>query len=122
MIWTQRIARLAFAIGVGITLWFALSQNTTSLVESSDKFNHLAAFFVLSVLLDYAWLNVLEFKAKALALLVFGILIEVLQLWVGYRSFELGDLVADSAGIISYGILRSYLRASIDKYCAKYIG
>jgi len=119
---TQKIARLAFSLCVSLTLWLALSREASSPMGAPDKLNHLVAFFVLSVLLDYALLNVERFRIKALLLGGFGFLIEILQLWVGYRSFEWGDLAADCAGILCYVLLRRELRASIDRICSRFIG
>lgn len=64
-----------------------------------DKWAHLLTFLVVAV-----WFSGLYrpqyYWRIALALLVFGTLIEVCQHWVGYRSGDLLDLTADAIGII----------------------
>ena len=117
---TQQIARAELVLCLGIILWLALSPNTLS-VTSYDKVNHILAFFVLAGLLDYASVNIARFKGKVLPLLAFGLLIEVLQYWVGYRYFEWGDLIADGFGVAGYAVSRRYLRPPIDRVCLKYI-
>ena len=123
MIRTQRIARVAFALCLGIILWLALSPNPPSPAGlfDFDKVNHLLAFFVLAGLLDYASVNIARFEGKVLPLIAFGLLIEVLQYWVGYRYFEWGDLMADCFGVAGYAASRSFLRPPIDRVCIRYI-
>ena len=120
---TQQIARVALALCLGIILWLALSSNPPSPAGlfDLDKVNHILAFFVLAGLLDYASMSIARFKGKVLPLLAFGLLIEVLQYWVGYRYFEWGDLVADGIGVAAYAVSRGFLRPSIDRVCVKYI-
>lgn len=67
--------------------------------EQGDKFAHAAAFAFLAV-----WFSG-QFRPRsywriALGLLAFGILIEICQRLVGYRSAEWLDVAADVAGII----------------------
>ena len=117
---TQQIARAALVLCLSIILWLALSPNPPG-VTSYDKVNHIVAFFVLAGLLDYASVNIARFKGKVLPLLAFGLLIEVLQYWVGYRYFEWGDLIADGFGVAAYAVSRGFLRPRIDRVCLKYI-
>ena len=79
-----------------------------------DKVNHVGAFFVLSLLADYSYLTRSALAQKGMALLGFGLLIEGLQYWVGYRHFEIADLVADGGGILLYGLVRNPARAMLD--------
>ena len=63
-----------------------------------DKSNHLLAFAVMS------WLGCMAYPRHnalvLLALLAYGALIEVLQSFTPHRSAELGDLFADSLGLV----------------------
>ncbi len=120
---TQQIARAALVLCLSTILWLALSPNPPNPAGllDFDKVNHILAFFVLAGLLDYASVNIARFKGKVLPLLAFGLLIEVLQYWVGYRYFEWGDLVADGIGVAAYAVSRGFLRPPIDRVCLKYI-
>ena len=69
---------------------------------------------MLSLLADYSYLARSALVLKGMALLGFGLLIEGLQYWVGYRYFEFADLVADSGGIVLYGLVRNPARAALD--------
>ena len=97
-------------------LWLALSPdppNPSGLFDL-DKVNHVGAFLLLSLLADYSYLAKSALAQKGAALLGFGLLIEGLQYWVGYRYFEVADLVADGGGIMLYGLVRIPVRAILD--------
>lgn len=80
--------------------WLALTPSPpeVSNLLNWDKANHAIAFFVLSALSFYS-LKRTEW-AGWLALLFYGVLIEVLQWALGYRHFELFDILADLFGIV----------------------
>jgi len=67
--------------------------------ESSDKWIHGFTFLVLSI-----WFSGLHTRQTiwrvALGLLAFGVVIEVLQRMVGYRSADMIDIAANAAGIV----------------------
>jgi hypothetical protein len=110
------VARVGFALCVLGILWLALDPQpiTTAALFDLDKLNHLAAFMVLALLLDYSFPLSERFWLKWLPLLGFGALIELLQLLGGYRLFEWGDILADASGLIVYLALRPRLRALLD--------
>ena len=105
----------------GIILWLALSPNPPNPggLFDLDKANHVAAFFVLSLLADLSYQSKEALANKGLALFGFGMLIEGLQYWVGYRYFEIGDLIADGAGILAYMLLRKKIRDLLDPIFAR---
>ena len=112
----EYVARIFLFACVATILWLALSSNPPNPAGlfDLDKVNHLGAFFVLSLLADYSYLARSALVLKGMALLGFGLLIEGLQYWVGYRYFEFADLVADSGGIVLYGLVRNPTRAALD--------
>lgn len=65
--------------------------------SSYDKLNHIFAFFVLGVLARLAWPKAGALWPWAL-LLLFGILIEVVQYFVG-RDASAFDVLADAIGV-----------------------
>ena len=79
-----------------------------------DKVNHVGAFFVLSLLTDYSYLARSALVPKGMALFGFGLLIEGLQYGVGYRIFEVADLIADGGGVVLYWLVRNPVRAMLD--------
>jgi VanZ family protein len=121
---TQQLARCGFALCVVAILWLALSPNPPNPAGlfDLDKVNHVVAFTVLSVLLDYASVNFRSFFFKGLSLLMFGLSIEVLQFFVGYRFFELSDWLADGVGVATYGLIRPFIKPRLDKLFQSTIG
>ena len=112
----EYVARFVLVACAVLILWLALSPNPPNPAGlfDLDKVNHVVAFFVLSLLADYSYLARSALVPKGMALLGFGLLIEGLQYWVGYRYFELADLVADGGGILLYGLVRNTARAMLD--------
>jgi len=73
-----------------------------------DKANHFSAFFVLYMLLSFAYKK-MALHVKVLWLLAFGIQIEIVQSFIG-RDASLLDIFADSIGIaIGVGVLKIIL-------------
>lgn len=75
-----------------------------------DKFNHFLAFFTLSLLLNRASSSYEKRLRNVLVLTLFGILIEIVQLFLLYRSASFYDLVADVFGILVFQALYSLYR------------
>ena len=64
-----------------------------------DKANHFSAFFVLYILLSYAYKRLNQITKIGL-LLAFGLQIEIVQSFIEGRYFSLLDVFADSVGIL----------------------
>jgi hypothetical protein len=71
--------------------------------EINDKVAHFAAFYVFALLLDFSFPDCRFDWRKALPLLLYGLLIEIIQLNLAYRHFSLFDLLADAVGLLVYG-------------------
>lgn len=69
-----------------------------------DKLWHTAAFFGFAALLSLATLRAF-WRWQAPVLLAYGMLIEVLQAFIPWRSFSLADFVADATGILLFWLL-----------------
>ena len=117
-----RIAKVLLVLTIGIILWLALHPSPPIAGLQFDKFNHLAAFFVLALLAEYAFPSGKGEVLKLLPLLGFGMLIEMLQYWVGYRYFEWLDLIADASGIVLFWLVRGALRRTFDPLLKKALG
>ena len=68
----------------------------------NDKVNHILAFYVLGFLADFSFPGKRFGLSKVLTILGYGLLIEVIQYFLPYRSFSLYDLAADTAGLAIY--------------------
>lgn len=68
----------------------------------NDKIAHAAVFLLLSALIHTAYRDTRFLFSLASILLLYGILIELLQGWTGYRTFSVFDIIADTVGICIY--------------------
>lgn len=103
--------RFVFLLTIVFTsiLSFISIDASTAKILIQDKLLHVIAFFVISFL-AYAS----DFKIKRIILFVvlilYGLLIEVIQNSLEYRTFELYDLLSDTIGIIFGYIAWKYLK------------
>jgi len=105
--------KVIFFITVIFVLYKALmppSEEHFLNFQNADKLLHASAFFVLSFLLNRASSNISKRVRNMLSLLAFGILIEILQSFTGYREVSLGDVVADLVGILLFQLTYSLLK------------
>jgi VanZ family protein len=86
-----------------------VSQESAVLTTGWDKLNHLAAFFVLLGLFDYAYPAMPLWPRQCLWLMVYGLLIECAQGLTIDRDFSLFDIVADTLGLLFYSLVRPWL-------------
>lgn len=101
----------SFFISIFIILYHALAPASPStliysfsdsMFQYPDKSLHILSFLFLAFLLNRASSDYTKYKRNILSLLVFGILIEVLQSFTGYREMSLTDVLADTIGILLY--------------------
>ncbi|HHH51134.1 MAG TPA: VanZ family protein [Campylobacterales bacterium] len=79
-------------------------------VDNADKIKHFTAFFVLSFLLNRASSTIVHRLRNMGALLLFGISIEIVQLFLPARESSIEDVIADSVGILVFQLLLSIFR------------
>ncbi|MGP4845230.1 VanZ family protein [Marinobacter sp. 1Y8] len=92
--------RLALIGSMLVILWLATTRLDYPIPASSwDKLNHLIAFIELAILARLSWPRLSPAYA-GLAMLAYGLAIEIIQAPLAYREFSLLDLVADGAGVL----------------------
>lgn len=98
------IARSSLLLTLVAILFLATTARHLPVVENlNDKLNHLLAFFVLAMQLDFSFPDQKStYYPKYIALLLYGILLECIQNFLPHRTFSLADVLADGAGIILY--------------------
>jgi VanZ family protein len=95
--------RLVLLAALAVITHLATTPQQYPLVKHiSDKANHILAFYVLALLIDFSFPKTSVRIAKVIGLLAYGILIEVIQSFIPNRMPSLLDLVADGIGIASY--------------------
>ena len=97
--------RLALVATLMVVMHLATTQMNYPVVENmNDKVNHILAFYVLGFLADFSFPVKRFGLSKVLPVLGYGLLIEVIQYFLPYRSFSLYDLAADAAGLAVYWV------------------
>jgi len=106
---------LPFRLLLALAL-LVVTQLTTAPVDSlppwqfNDKLEHLLAFYGLALLTDFSFRDSRYGLVKVAGLLGYGLLIELIQSFIPYRSFSLWDLGADAFGLAAYGASIPLLR------------
>lgn len=109
--WPVPAFRAALAVALITTSYLAFTPRHFPVIDHIwDKLKHAAAFVTLATLADFSFPRSRFGAAKAGWLLAYGVLIEVVQYFVPYRSAEVLDVVADSVGIACYLLLVPALR------------
>ena len=69
-------------------------------IREGDKFSHAFAYFVLMSWFANLYPGVSLRAAFASGFIALGVALEFVQLWTGYRSFEVTDMAASAVGVI----------------------
>jgi len=80
----------------------------------NDKLNHVAAFFMLAMLTDFSFPETKNRLALLLALLSYGVAIEIIQHFLPWRTFSLLDVAADALGIACGQMALLFLKKEAD--------
>ena len=101
------LARVSLAVALTtMTVLGLMPPEHIPLSDWNDKLQHIIAFVILAFLIDASWPETELNWKKALTLLGYGLLLEVLQGFTGYRELSGLDLLADAAGIAGYAAAR----------------
>lgn len=87
---------------LGVMLLSTVELTDPLITSVNDKLEHVLAFVYLAFLLDFSFPNNRFNLSKVFMLLAYGMLIEVIQYFIPYRTFSFFDVLADGFGIILY--------------------
>ena len=92
-------------LGIVLLLYLSLTpEPPNTQLEHGDKLGHMLAYGVLT----YFWAQVLTARRQRLALalsfIVLGVILEYIQGWTGWRTFDYYDMLANSAGVVAGAI------------------
>ena len=96
----QNSSRLVLVISIVLISILSVQEiEVQSSVNFSDKLLHFFCFLYLTFI---SWLSRIIYKELWLYVIVlaYGILIEIIQIYIPYRSFEFLDIFADFLGIL----------------------
>lgn len=88
---------------VGCYLAFSPVEDSFQ-AKLNDKALHFLGFFVMSLCAQLAHPSA-RFSILALGLISFGLLIEVIQAFLPYRSFSWWDWASDALGVACYFVI-----------------
>ena len=109
--WRTNSFRVLLVIALVVCTYLATTRRHFTLVEHfSDKIRHALAFSTLALLADFSFPQSRFQAGKIAGLLGYGMLIEVIQYFLPYRSAEVLDVVADAAGLLVYAAVIPLLR------------
>jgi len=95
--------RIALAIVVVVILHLATTARSYPVAEDlNDKVSHILAFATLSFLSDFSFPARRFVPLTCACLLGYGLLIEIIQYFIPYRSASALDWIADALGIGLY--------------------
>jgi VanZ family protein len=102
---------VCFGLTLLLVSYLAFGQlEETPIPDFNDKLEHIAAFLCLAFLLDFAWPRSPWGWPKLLSLLGYGLLIELVQYFIPYRTFSLWDLSADGLALLLYPLALPLLK------------
>lgn len=113
----KKTYKTLFFITAGTVFLLAVVPNDHIRVpfQYADKMKHFTAFFVLSLLLNRASSTMKHRVRNMISLLLFGIFIEIIQIFIIYRSASIYDLYADAVGILLFQLLFSLYKFLRDR-------
>lgn len=99
-----RLARAGLWIAtIAITALALMPVTKIPITTTWDKLDHWLAFFTLSFLANHSFPQRSFWRVIAVALVAYGIGIEIAQWITPDRDADAMDVVADSIGIVIYG-------------------
>lgn len=101
--WRSADLALLFVVFVSAlmpTIWIWKDHGGFSWLVGADKWLHAVTFFVLLIWFSGQYRRPSYWRVAA-GLMTFGILIEICQSLVGYRSADWRDIGANAAGIVA---------------------
>ncbi len=109
---TKKQYKVLFFVTASIVFIFAVVPNDhlNYYIAYADKLKHFTAFFTLSYLLNRASSTIAHRIRNMIALLIFGIFIELVQIYLIYRTSSIYDIYADMVGILLFQVLLSLWR------------
>jgi VanZ family protein len=98
-----RLFRLALFLAVVVITRVATAPlEEIPILGLGDKVLHAGAFLVLAALLDFAFPATAFGARKIVALLAYGMTIEIVQHFLPFRTLSLLDWLADAGGVALY--------------------
>jgi VanZ family protein len=83
-----------------LVIYLSLMPDPVTLpIREGDKLEHAFAYFVLMSWFANLYARMSVRASFAAGFIALGVLLEFVQLWTGYRSFEVSDMTAGALGV-----------------------
>lgn len=100
----MKLRALWLAIGwalVATIIWLSVTPKPVDIgIEQGDKLGHFAAYGGVMFCFCQPYPRLPTRAAYAAGFIALGVALEFVQRWLGYRSFEVLDMVADAIGVV----------------------
>jgi len=105
------IYRVLLIMAAIIIIYVAATPRKISVVGNiNDKVNHILAFYLLALLLDFSFPASAFRATKMLLLIGYAVAVEIVQHFLSYRTFSLFDLGADAFALVVYRLSLPWLK------------
>lgn len=101
-----KVYRVAFVLTLLVTLFLTLSVPVKGSGLINDKLAHMLIFFALALLNSHMWSGRYTWRSLV-ALSLLGLVIELIQFSLPWRSFSWLDWLADIVGVLVYHLLHT---------------
>lgn len=83
-----------------LVIYLSLTPSPITLpIREGDKFSHALAYFALMSWFANLYPGLSVRARFAAGFIAMGVILEFVQLWTGYRSFEVADMAAGAIGV-----------------------
>jgi VanZ family protein len=103
-LFAPKVYRVLFVLAVLGTLFLTLSVPVKGSGLINDKLAHMITFFGLAMLNSHMWSGRYSWRS-IFALCTLGLIIELIQFSLPWRSFSWFDWLADILGVLGYHTL-----------------
>lgn len=110
----QYLKVLFWSLVIAVLVISCLPGSATITIKHVDKFAHFLTFFLLSILLLFAYKFSKPFFVTALLMALFGLAIEMLHFYIPNRVFSMYDFAADVFGILVAFLAYKFLKNKLE--------
>ena len=121
-----RFIRLWLTIGfllVGVVCFFTLTPSPPDMGDfpESDKIGHLVAYSAIMLWFGFIYLHGKQYMRIGFAFIIMGIVLELIQGMLDYRSFSTLDMGANACGVLMGWLLaRTRLAEALVRFEARW--
>lgn len=84
---------------VGVVVYLSLVRLEVDVAEGGDKIGHMLAYATMTFWFMQVYVTTGSRRAIAAVLVALGVVLELLQGYTGYRTFDYADMIANTIGV-----------------------